>query len=307
MVRWSDFEKKVFFEKYQIYPKLFGKIASFIPGKSASNCVKFYYCNKKMLQLKRYLRFPPFLDSMSREIFENSIITSEIGLSRRGRKRKENGFNGGGDDDQEILEESIYHQQKSNSSNPKLQILASTNWTLLEKKSFHYALKLFGKSFSKISQHLHGTKSISECKYFYRLYKKQRREKSKVAAAITTSKETPQSATTFANSGGNNNAKKFLFSHYWTKEEKKSFETGYKIYGNDWHKIASIITTKSESQTKKFFKKNQHLFKEKTKKYIEKEEAREIPNFEEPSKLPTKYAGPTTTSANTVIKLPTLF
>ncbi|KAF8591315.1 hypothetical protein K439DRAFT_1327362, partial [Ramaria rubella] len=47
--RWTDEEKELYLEKYGIYPKQFGLIASFIPGKTSAQCVMFYYLHKKEL------------------------------------------------------------------------------------------------------------------------------------------------------------------------------------------------------------------------------------------------------------------
>ncbi|KAF8649638.1 hypothetical protein AX16_005726 [Volvariella volvacea WC 439] len=44
---WTEVEKEIFVEKFAAYPKQFGIIASFLPNKSASQCVYFYYLHKK--------------------------------------------------------------------------------------------------------------------------------------------------------------------------------------------------------------------------------------------------------------------
>ncbi|KAI0676321.1 hypothetical protein C8Q78DRAFT_996704 [Trametes maxima] len=43
---WSDEEKKIFVEKYAMHPKQFGIIADFLPNKTPSQCVTFYYLHK---------------------------------------------------------------------------------------------------------------------------------------------------------------------------------------------------------------------------------------------------------------------
>ncbi|KAF8499507.1 hypothetical protein JB92DRAFT_2981103 [Gautieria morchelliformis] len=47
--RWTDDEKETFLQKYGEYPKQFSIIASFLPGKTAGQCVMFYYLHKKEL------------------------------------------------------------------------------------------------------------------------------------------------------------------------------------------------------------------------------------------------------------------
>lgn len=47
--RWTEEEKELFLEKYGTYPKQFDVIASFLPGKTATQCIMFYYLHKKEL------------------------------------------------------------------------------------------------------------------------------------------------------------------------------------------------------------------------------------------------------------------
>ncbi|KAF9317983.1 hypothetical protein BG003_011943 [Podila horticola] len=63
---WSETEREIFTKRYLNYPKQFGKIAAGIEGKTASQCVLFYYREKKKIGFKDM-------------------------LSNRGRKRKNNG------------------------------------------------------------------------------------------------------------------------------------------------------------------------------------------------------------------------
>lgn len=44
---WSPEEEALFYKKYADYPKQFGIIASFLPHKTASQCVLYYYIHKK--------------------------------------------------------------------------------------------------------------------------------------------------------------------------------------------------------------------------------------------------------------------
>jgi hypothetical protein len=44
---WTDEEKRIFIDKFAQYPKQFGMIAHFIPDKTASQCVDYYYLHKK--------------------------------------------------------------------------------------------------------------------------------------------------------------------------------------------------------------------------------------------------------------------
>ena len=53
---WTEKEKKVFHEKYIMYPKNFRKVKSFLDFKSVGDCISFYYLNKHELDLKRGVR-----------------------------------------------------------------------------------------------------------------------------------------------------------------------------------------------------------------------------------------------------------
>ncbi|KAJ7741430.1 hypothetical protein DFH07DRAFT_58083 [Mycena maculata] len=46
---WTEPEKEMFLDKYAAFPKQFGAIAEFLPNKTASQCVDYYYLHKKKL------------------------------------------------------------------------------------------------------------------------------------------------------------------------------------------------------------------------------------------------------------------
>ncbi|KAJ7664302.1 hypothetical protein B0H17DRAFT_301145 [Mycena rosella] len=46
---WTEPEKELFLDKYAAFPKQFGVIAEFLPNKTASQCVDYYYLHKKKL------------------------------------------------------------------------------------------------------------------------------------------------------------------------------------------------------------------------------------------------------------------
>lgn len=46
---WTEEEKRIFLDKYAAYPKQFGIIADYLPNKTASQCVDYYYLHKKGL------------------------------------------------------------------------------------------------------------------------------------------------------------------------------------------------------------------------------------------------------------------
>ena len=44
---WSEEEVKVFLDKYQLFPKDFNKIATYLKHRTVGDCVKFFYLNQK--------------------------------------------------------------------------------------------------------------------------------------------------------------------------------------------------------------------------------------------------------------------
>ncbi|KAF9427491.1 hypothetical protein BGZ94_004792 [Podila epigama] len=52
---WTEEEREIFIKRYLNYPKQFGKIAAGIEGKTASQCVLFYYREKKKIGFKDIL------------------------------------------------------------------------------------------------------------------------------------------------------------------------------------------------------------------------------------------------------------
>ena len=52
-VVWTEKEQRTFVDKFLAFPKNFRKIASYLPFKRTSDCVAFYYRNKKHLRLKQ--------------------------------------------------------------------------------------------------------------------------------------------------------------------------------------------------------------------------------------------------------------
>lgn len=50
---WTRAEERIFVDKYIAYPKNFAKISSYLPYKSTSQVIAFYYLSKKRLQLRK--------------------------------------------------------------------------------------------------------------------------------------------------------------------------------------------------------------------------------------------------------------
>ena len=53
---WSDMEKCIFIDKFMQYPKNFSKIAAYLTYRSTSDCIRFYYDSKKVINFKALLK-----------------------------------------------------------------------------------------------------------------------------------------------------------------------------------------------------------------------------------------------------------
>ena len=53
---WTFAEKEIYLQRFIEFPKQFGKIAAYLPNKTAQDCVLFYYLNKKPLKLKSMIK-----------------------------------------------------------------------------------------------------------------------------------------------------------------------------------------------------------------------------------------------------------
>ena len=65
---WSDMEKCIFVDKFMQYPKNFCKIAAYLTYRSTSDCIRFYYDSKKVINFKALLKE-----------FDNRKKSSDIG------------------------------------------------------------------------------------------------------------------------------------------------------------------------------------------------------------------------------------
>ena len=285
---WSKDEIKTFVEKYYLYPKLFGKIASYLPKRTASECVKFYYCFKKTLQLKKCPKLSAALANVSQFTagasiseslvsplfnalnahnyvpkFTDSVITSDKSIaSRKSRRREET--NGHLEDAPEMLDDLF------------------TEWSDELHEKLLEGVRLFGNNFSLVAEYLNYSKNPDECKEYFRVVCKKSPEftstdstkRLKQTNSIALSRQSAQNneenptreAPTHNISGPSKSIslKKPQFSHYWTKDEKRKFSQFLLKYGKDWETIAANLKTKSSNQVKKYYKKNRALIEKDT-------------------------------------------
>lgn len=83
---WTEEEKKLFIEKYLLFPKNFGKIAQFLSNKTSGDCVAFYYAHKRDMNLKKLFRQQ---NLKKRKIVQKKMGPGEWPKKPRGRPRKD--------------------------------------------------------------------------------------------------------------------------------------------------------------------------------------------------------------------------
>ena len=298
-----------------------------VAGRSAEDCVKFYYCNKKRLHLKAakgsFVNIGTAVygnGSVSSSLGTNASVTSSLGSGpspkrfstlnsglestgsssgKRSRKKK----------DEERAAELAQSQEDSSASS---SALALEFWTAEEKSKFALAIKLFGKNWTLIADYLDYSKREKECQEYFKGQFSLARKKQQQNLQSGKESKKMKSSDALANEDATAK-KKQLFSHYWTKEEKRAFSDAFSRFGKNWDAISQAIKSKSANQTKKFFKKNKSLFeseqllgvKEKAPEELSStgiEEDVDIEDFASSSPLPLQLHDPMP-----VIKLPTLF
>ncbi|RKP20868.1 hypothetical protein ROZALSC1DRAFT_27681 [Rozella allomycis CSF55] len=169
---WSDDEKDKFVSAFLEYPKNFSKIASFIENKSSSDCVKFYYLNKKSLDLKKLSKkkFRKIGPGSSRELKDLTLANLHWEQREHREKSKEKEIK------TPIKSNSKEINTKDTPSEPSTPIENNTNtasrWTVMEKVKAIEGIRFHGKNFQKISEYV-GTKTEQQCRSFYQNYKKK--------------------------------------------------------------------------------------------------------------------------------------
>jgi hypothetical protein len=156
---WSFSEQKTFLRRYVQFPKDFGKVATFLPGRSVGDVIEFYYKHKLSFDLEKLLR-------VHKNKERRRLAASRTGApspSPSTPTRAEGGEGGEGD----------RSLNRSRGSEADLRALAAleAKWETAEQQLFGAALHVHGKDWSKIADYI-GTKSPDECKKFYSVLRK---------------------------------------------------------------------------------------------------------------------------------------
>jgi hypothetical protein len=190
-------------------------------------------------------------------------------------------------------------------------------WSAEEKAKFAVAIKLFGRNWTLIADYLDYSKREKECKEYFegQFSAARKKHQQNLQSLEKEGKKLKSSDYTTLNDDSTTGKKKQIYSHYWTKEEKRAFSDAFSKYGKNWEAISKAIKSKSANQSKKFFKKNKNLFESEQEVYEEQEKTLEdtassamieedvdIEDFASSSPFSLQPA-----DVMPVIKLPTLF
>ncbi|EDV20184.1 uncharacterized protein TRIADDRAFT_61318 [Trichoplax adhaerens] len=161
---WTEEEKKLFVEKFALYPKDFFTIASFFYNKSVQDCVHFYYMTKKKVNYKQYYRTGKRKRRVTMN--DNSPMNPDIQIR--------------GDTDLPKSAKTMKIDESSSSSNPDKKStdgqhhrgVETPRWTEAEIEIAKQGLQLHGRLWSEISRMVI-TKTEAQCKNYYFNYKKK--------------------------------------------------------------------------------------------------------------------------------------
>lgn len=148
---WSLLEQRIFCERFFAFPKQFGKIAEGIPGRTAQDAVKFYYCSKKRLQLKRLQRLPT--------IAGVDVLAASDVESTRKKRQAEVGASA-----------SAAECHPAPSAKAKASEAQSHYWTKNERRLVSRLVRENGPGHWTAIANVLGTKSESQVRRYYRKY-----------------------------------------------------------------------------------------------------------------------------------------
>jgi hypothetical protein len=253
---WTEEEKRIFMEKFALYPKNCRKIASFLPNKTTYDCVNFYYNNKLTPEFKKLKD-----ELKGKRKYKKNVIDEG-----KTRTAKTPVFD-------QSDEESYTQEERQNSSKEdgrKQKSSTLDTWTDDEITNLIALLQQYGKNFAQISQNLK-TKSASQCKVFFNMnnmkfnlesYLPKTTRSGRNTLNINSKPSTKSRKKDLQTSKNTISTSRPQISEpkktkkqvsVWTVSEKDSFLEYLQEYGRDWKKLAELIPTKTEMQIKNFF------------------------------------------------------
>ena len=161
-ILWSDKEKQIFREKFTQFPKDFDKIASFLEQKKCSDCVLFYYRNKKKEGFKSSKMKSKKKGKLNRNV-NQLTMRIEHGKSKQSKSEKEEEDEGNDStiSDDETAENSQVKQVSSGNTDVPIIKKACTLTTCTIESSTKTLINITDKLDCQQNQGLE-TKSISD-------------------------------------------------------------------------------------------------------------------------------------------------
>ena len=163
---WSEEEVKVFLDKYQLFPKDFNKIATYLKHRTVGDCVKFFYLNQKGEVFSTVMR--KYQMKKRRLIAEQRKIAGGMGMmvpakdkpkdKKAEKKRKE-------EEDKKKAKEKK-KQEKGAKGKGKGGEGGESRWAQEEQAKLVEAIKAHGKDFKAMAANI-GTRSQAACKAFW--------------------------------------------------------------------------------------------------------------------------------------------
>ena len=201
---WSAADTELFKRKFAQHPKNFAKIAAHIPGKTAEDCVQFFYINKHRLQLKKpqtpqsapqdtpqdgshaHEQHTSSSSSSSSDVNAASATTASNSGSSSGSHNKrprpsESATDAGGSNNSSNSSNNTGQPQAKKAESEVAMVPRKGEWLEDEKQRFYEGMRLYKQDFAQIAKHVR-TRSSHQCSNFF-ITHKRRQQRAKEAAA----------------------------------------------------------------------------------------------------------------------------
>lgn len=247
---WGEDEIKVFKEKYLLHTKDFRKIASFLPGRTSQDCVRFYYQNQKseefahvrrkqQLKKRRLYSEAKKLSGHYMDVTANTGKATATGGKQSPAANRSSATPG----------PNLDGKPQKDRTKGKRESSKEDGWHAQELELFLKAVKIHGKDFKAIAAEM-GTRSASAIRTFWALNKKSM-SLEKLAAESTKSKELvdmgkPKSVLALLKARGGLSS--LSTAKDWSKQDRDTFLKAFKMNGSSASDIAKTFSSRTEQE-----------------------------------------------------------
>lgn len=247
---WGEDEIKIFKEKYLLHTKDFRKIASFLPGRTSQDCVKFYYQNQKSeefahVRRKQQLKKRRLYSEAKKLSGHYMDVTANTGKAAASVGKQSPAANRpsttpGPNQDGKPQKERTKGKREGGKED---------SWQAQEMELFLKAVKIHGKDFKAIAAEM-GTRSASAIRTFWALNKKSM-SLEKLAAESKKSKELvdmgkPKSVLALLKARGGLSS--LSAAKDWSKQDRDAFLKAFKTNGSCASDIAKTFSSRTEKE-----------------------------------------------------------